>query len=85
MVQLHCRGRPVVAPNSLPVSCSLSNISPLQFADSDQVRPGQLAIAIGSPFKDFNSVSVGVISGIGSKLRLLHLRLMLVGSIFDYA
>lgn len=43
----------------------VSNISPLQFADSDQVRPGQLAIAIGSPFKDFNSVSVGVISGIG--------------------
>ena len=39
-------------------------IQPLSFADSDQVSPGQMAIAIGSPFEHFNSVSVGVVSGV---------------------
>ena len=39
-------------------------ILPLSFADSDQVSPGQMAIAIGSPFENFNSVSVGVVSGV---------------------
>lgn len=40
-------------------------IQPLSFADSDQVSPGQMAIAIGSPFENFNSMSVGVVSGVG--------------------
>ena len=40
------------------------DIEPLEFADSSKVRPGQLAIAIGSPFREFNSVGVGVVSGI---------------------
>lgn len=42
----------------------VANIEPLEFADSSKVRPGQLAIAIGSPFREFNSVGVGVVSGI---------------------
>ena len=42
----------------------VADIEPLEFADSSKVRPGQLAIAIGSPFREFNSVGVGVVSGI---------------------
>ena len=40
-----------------------SDIEPLRLADSDSVLPGQLAIAIGSPYQNANSVSVGVVSG----------------------
>jgi S1-C subfamily serine protease len=40
-------------------------IRPLAFADSDDISPGEMAIAIGSPFENFNSVSVGVVSGVG--------------------
>lgn len=43
----------------------VSSIAPLELADSSLVRPGQMAIAIGSPFREFNSVAVGVVSGIG--------------------
>ena len=43
----------------------VSGISPLELADSSEVRTGQMAIAIGSPFREFNSVAVGVVSGIG--------------------
>ncbi len=43
----------------------VEGIVPLRLADSDGVKPGQLAVAIGSPFRDFNSVSVGVVSGVG--------------------
>lgn len=43
----------------------VSGITPLRLADSSKVRPGQMAIAIGSPFREFNSVAVGVVSGVG--------------------
>lgn len=43
----------------------ISDIAPLELADSSLVRPGQMAIAIGSPFREFNSIAVGVVSGIG--------------------
>ena len=43
----------------------ISGVTPLELADSSQVRPGQMAIAIGSPFREFNSIAVGVVSGIG--------------------
>ena len=42
----------------------VADIEPLEFADSSKVRPGQLAIAIGSPFREFNSIGVGLVSGI---------------------
>lgn len=42
-----------------------SDIEPLRLADSDRVLPGQLAIAIGSPYQNPNSVTVGVVSGKG--------------------
>ena len=44
---------------------AVRGIAPLELADSSQVRPGQMAIAIGSPFGEFNSIAVGVVSGIG--------------------
>ena len=41
----------------------VSDISPLPLADSGEVRTGQMAVAISSPFQNFNSLSVGVVSG----------------------
>ena len=43
----------------------VANIKALPLADSAKVVPGQMAIAIGSPFNQHNSVTVGVVSGIG--------------------
>jgi len=41
----------------------VAGIAPLSLANSDDIRLGQLAIAIGSAFAQFNSVTVGVVSG----------------------
>ena len=46
----------------------IEGIKPLALADSSTVRPGQLAVAIGSPFRQFNSMGVGVVSGTGRGL-----------------
>lgn len=43
---------------------AVSDIRPLSFADSDEVSIGEMAIAIGSPFENRNSLSVGVVSGL---------------------
>jgi len=41
----------------------------LDFADSDSVKPGQTAIAIGNPLMEFeNSVSVGIVSGLSRNI-----------------
>ena len=42
----------------------VSGITPLQFADSDNVQPGQMAIAVGSPLGLNDSITLGVISGL---------------------
>ena len=42
----------------------VEEIKPVEMGDSSLVRPGQLAIIIGSPFGLKNSVSVGVSSGV---------------------
>jgi len=42
----------------------ISSISPLPWGDSDDVKPGQMAIALGSPFGLEGSVTVGIISGV---------------------
>ena len=44
---------------------AVSDVRPLTFADSAEVSSGEMAIAIGSPFENFNSISVGVVSGVG--------------------
>jgi len=41
----------------------------LQFADSDRVRPGQIAIALGSPMGFQQTVTAGIVSGLGRSLR----------------
>ena len=43
----------------------LGEAQPLTLADSDSVAPGQMAVAIGSPFRNFNSITVGIVSGTG--------------------
>lgn len=48
---------------------AVSDIQPLRLADPSSVAPGQMAIAIGSPFEELNSVSVGVVSGVGRTRR----------------
>ena len=40
-------------------------LSPITFADSDKVRVGDLAIAIGNPFGLTQTVSMGIISSLG--------------------
>ena len=46
----------------------VADITPLPLAASGTLRPGQLAIALGSPFGLENSVSVGVVSGVNREL-----------------
>jgi len=43
---------------------AVAGITPLQFADSGSVRPGQMAIALGSPYGLDGSITVGVVSGL---------------------
>ena len=40
----------------------------MRFGDPDKIRPGQWAIAIGSPFGFENSVTAGVVSAVGRPL-----------------
>ena len=47
---------------------TISGIGPLPWGDSDRVKPGQMAIALGSPFGLEGSITVGVISGLGRAL-----------------
>ncbi|MCF7847941.1 MAG: trypsin-like peptidase domain-containing protein [Kiritimatiellales bacterium] len=44
---------------------------PVQFGDSDKVRVGEVAIAIGSPFSLQSSVTVGFVSQKGRRVQLL--------------
>lgn len=48
---------------------SADDISHLEMADSDAVRLGQVAIAIGSPMGFQQTVTAGIVSGLGRSLR----------------
>jgi S1-C subfamily serine protease len=52
------------------------DLKPLQFADSDQLEPGQIAIAIGNPMGLQHSVTAGVVSATGRTLRANNGRLI---------
>jgi S1-C subfamily serine protease len=56
---------------------SVSGIKPLQLGDSNAVKPGQMAIAIGNPFGLEDSVTVGIISGLNRTVNGSNLRGML--------
>ncbi|WP_407275126.1 Do family serine endopeptidase [Halothiobacillus sp. DCM-1] len=45
-----------------------NNLKPVRLGNSDQVLPGQWAVAIGSPFGFDHSVTAGVISAVGRAL-----------------
>jgi putative serine protease PepD len=47
---------------------SVSNVTPLKLADSNAVKIGQLVVAIGSPYGQMNSGSIGVISGVNRSI-----------------
>jgi len=47
------------------VKVNKTNLVPARFADSDRVKPGQIAIAVGSPFGFDHSVTFGHISARG--------------------
>lgn len=49
----------------------VSGIKPLAMADSSQVKPGQMAIAIGNPFGLEDTITVGVISGLNRSIGTL--------------
>ncbi len=55
------------------VDVPLDRLSPLALADSDTVRVGQRAIAIGNPFGLSSSMSQGIVSGLGRTLRSAEL------------
>jgi S1-C subfamily serine protease len=42
----------------------MSGVTPLEFADSSNIRPGQMAIAIGNPYGLSDTITVGIISGL---------------------
>ncbi|MGC4034583.1 MAG: trypsin-like peptidase domain-containing protein [Chitinophagaceae bacterium] len=52
------------------------NLKALHFANSDELIPGQIAIAIGNPFGLQQTVTAGVVSAIGRSLRAGNGRLI---------
>jgi S1-C subfamily serine protease len=52
------------------------DLKPLQFADSDQLEPGQIAVAIGNPMGLQHTVTAGVVSATGRSLRANNGRLI---------
>jgi 2-alkenal reductase len=54
----------VLQVDSLP-----EGVTPLALADSDALLVGQLAVAIGNPFGEQGSMSLGIISGLGRSLQ----------------
>jgi S1-C subfamily serine protease len=51
------------------IRVSADELAYLKLADSDAVRPGQIAIAIGSPMGFQQTVTAGIVSGLGRSLR----------------
>lgn len=45
-----------------------AGVQPLPLGDSDTVRVGQFAVAIGNPFGEAGSLSLGIVSGLGRTL-----------------
>ncbi len=52
----------------LKVDVDISHLHPVTFADSDTLKVGERAIAIGNPFGLASSMTVGIVSGLGRQL-----------------
>ncbi len=50
------------------VNMPANQLRPVQLGDSTQIKVGQLAIAIGNPFGEQNTMTTGIISAIGRSL-----------------
>ena len=59
-------------PNSdlavVKVDAPANQLRPVQIADSTQVKVGQLAVAIGNPFGEQNTMTTGIISALGRSI-----------------
>lgn len=53
----------------LKVDALPDGVEPLALADPENIRVGQLVVAIGSPFGAEGSMSMGIVSGLGRSLR----------------
>jgi S1-C subfamily serine protease len=51
------------------VRVDVTDVPHLALADSDRVRPGQIAVAIGSPMGFQQTVTAGIVSALGRSLR----------------
>lgn len=49
-------------------AAKLGEVKPLLLGDSDSIKPGQMAVALGSPFGLDGSITIGIISSIGRSL-----------------
>lgn len=58
------------------VRVGTSDAPHLRFADSDRLRPGQIAVAIGSPMGFQQTVTAGIVSSVGRSLRAQSGRLI---------
>jgi S1-C subfamily serine protease len=47
---------------------AMSGVTPLELADSSNVKPGQMTIAMGSPFGLNDTITVGIISGVNRNI-----------------
>ncbi len=60
----------------LKVDLAPERLQPVQMADSTQVQPGQLAVAIGNPFGLEGTMTVGFVSALGRSLPVAASNLM---------
>lgn len=51
------------------IKVSGSSLPALEFGNSDELRPGQLVIALGNPFGFQNTITSGIVSALGRSLR----------------